>query len=84
MVEKRVHDLDILFHPKSVAMIGASPRPRSTGRRWITAYINLGFQGKIFPVNPSSDYTLGFKTYASVLDIPDEIDLAMFAIPSSG
>ena len=83
MVERNLHDLDVLFHPKSVAMIGASARPNSPGQRWITSFIKLGFQGKIFPVNPSSEYTLGFKTYASVLDIPDEIDLAMFAVPST-
>ena len=83
MASAKSYDLNLLFHPKNVAMIGVSPRPMSPGQRWITSFINLGFQGQIFPVNPRLESVLGFKAYASVLEVPGQIDLAMFAIPSA-
>lgn len=81
MIENEKHPLDVLFHPKSVAMI-ASVKPNSTGNHWMTSFTNLGYSGKIYPVNTSAGEVLGHKTYASVPDIPGPVDLAMFGIPS--
>jgi acyl-CoA synthetase (NDP forming) len=44
--------------------------------------INGGFAGEIYPVHPKAEEILGKKVYASILDIPGEVDLAVFAIPS--
>ena len=76
-------DLDPLFYPRSIAVIGATPRKGKSwdsGNSYIAASIEQSFQGKIFPVHPKADTILGYKAYASVLDIPDEIDLAIFTI----
>jgi acetyl-CoA synthetase (ADP-forming)/acetyltransferase len=81
MIEKENHPLDVLFYPKSVAMI-ASVKPHAPGNRWITTYTNLGYSGKIYPVNANAGDSLGHKTYASVLDLPGPVDLALFGIPS--
>jgi acyl-CoA synthetase (NDP forming) len=60
----------------------ASAKPNAPGNRWVASFTNLGFTGKIFPVNSSPESSLGHKTYARVTDIPDSVDLAMFGIPS--
>ena len=81
------NELDRLFYPKSIAVIGASPAINplimDQGRNYILGSIGQNFKGKIYPVHPKAADTLGFKSYASVLDIPDEIDLAIFTVPAS-
>ncbi len=52
-----------------------------SGNSWIAGALKLGFQGAIYPVHPKAQTILGYKAYASVRDIPDEIDLAIFTIP---
>lgn len=81
------HDFDNLFMPRNIAVIGASPRKNwgwSSGNAWISGSIAMGYQGTIFPVHPSAKSIMGFRAYPSVLDIPTEIDLAIFTIPLSG
>ncbi|MFT5539500.1 MAG: acetyl coenzyme A synthetase (ADP forming)-like protein, partial [Alphaproteobacteria bacterium] len=71
-----------IFHPKSVAVIGASAEDGKIGNSVMKNLINGGFAGEIYPVHPKADEILGKKVYASILDIPGEVDLAVFAIPS--
>ena len=71
-----------IFHPKSVAVIGASSEDGKIGNSVMKNLINGGFAGSIHPVHPKADEILGKKVYASVLDIPGDVDLAVFAIPS--
>jgi acetyl coenzyme A synthetase (ADP forming)-like protein len=71
-----------IFHPKSVAVIGASAEDGKIGNSVMKNLINGGFKGDIHPVHPKAEEILGKKVYASVLDIPGEVDLAVFAIPS--
>ncbi|MFH1123414.1 MAG: CoA-binding protein [Pseudomonadota bacterium] len=88
MSQQEHKELDRLFYPKNVAMVGASPKKGiginawSSGNAYIAGSINQGFQGNIFPVHPSGENILGFKTYRSVREIPVEIDLAIFTVPS--
>ena len=44
--------------------------------------INGGYQGKIYPINPSADEIMGMKAYKSVKDVPGPVDVAVFAIPA--
>ena len=86
-MEARTHELDTLFYPKNIAVVGVSPsingfRP-DQGRNYIQGSINQNFSGKIFPVHPKAMDTLGFKTYARVTDIPEEVDLAIFTVPAT-
>ncbi len=78
----RLSDLRDLFYPKSVAIIGAS---RTLGKPGFNIVWNLkqhGFSGRIYPVNPNADRILDMKCYPSVLDVPDEVDLAIIAVPA--
>ena len=77
-------NLDRLFYPKNIAVIGASPKKRwgwSSGNSWIAGSFKLGFQGPIYPVHPKAKTILGLKAYQSILDIPDDIDFAIFTVP---
>ncbi len=71
-----------IFNPRSVAVIGASRDPTKVGHTVLKNIINSGYKGRIYPVNPKADEILGLKSYKSVSEIPDEVDLALIAIPA--
>jgi len=73
--------LEKFFNPRSVAIIGATPKEGKVGRVIIENFIKR-FKGEIYPVNPSYDEVLGLKCYRSVKDIPGDVDLAVIAIPA--
>jgi acyl-CoA synthetase (NDP forming) len=71
-----------LFYPESLAVIGAS---RTVGKPGYNIVWNLkqhGFKGRIYPVNPNAEKILDLKCYPTVLDIPDEVDVAIIAVPA--
>ncbi len=74
--------LDAILKPKSVAVVGASATPGKIGYTVVYNLIKDGYTGKIFPINPSSSEILGLKTYASVLDVPEEIETAVITVPA--
>ncbi|MEU1803637.1 acetate--CoA ligase family protein [Streptomyces sp. NPDC019937] len=71
-----------LMRPRSVTVVGASNEPGKIGNSVMRNLIDGGFPGEIHPVNPKADDILGRKAYASVLDVPGEVDVAVFAIPA--
>ncbi len=75
--------LEAFFDPKSVAVIGASTSPEKLGYAVLENLVKGGYSqvGKIYPINPKADEILGERVYASVLDVPGEIDLAVIVIP---
>ena len=75
--------LEAFFDPKSVAVVGASTSPEKLGYAVLENLVNGGYAeiGKIFPINPKADEILGQKAYPSVLDVPENIDLAVIVIP---
>jgi acetyltransferase len=75
--------LKALFAPRSVAVIGASTKPDSLGRVVFKNILFYGYTGVVYPVNPKAHSILGVKAYPSVLDIPDEIDLAVIIVPAA-
>jgi len=73
--------LAAILKPRSVAVIGATPRRGSLGRELLNNVIKSDFRGVVYPVHPKAPYVLSMKAYPSVLDIPDEIDLAVVVVP---
>ncbi|MEV6794389.1 acetate--CoA ligase family protein [Streptomyces sp. NPDC051320] len=71
-----------LMQPRSVAVIGASSEEGKIGNSVMRNLIDGGFPGDIHPVNPKADDILGRKAYKSVMDVPGEPDVAVFAIPA--
>jgi acetyltransferase len=75
-------NLDKIFNPKSVAIIGASDTEGSVGHAIVKNFTQLSFAGKVYFVNNKKPEIMGVKTYPSVDKIPEEIDLAMIATPA--
>jgi acyl-CoA synthetase (NDP forming)/RimJ/RimL family protein N-acetyltransferase len=78
---RSVHNV---LHPSSVAVIGASTDPSKIGHAVLANLLRGNFTGPVFPVNPDARSVRGVRAYASVTDIPDEVDLAVVAVPASG
>lgn len=73
--------LDCIFRPESIAVIGASRRKGSIGREFLRNLLGYEFNGKVFPVNPKADVISSMKVYRTVLQIYDDIDLAVIVVP---
>ncbi len=77
------HIVDLFINPKSVAVIGASKNPTKGGHRITKNLVTNKFKGKIYPINPNSVGKLfGLDFKKSVLEIEEEVDLAIFYIPN--
>ncbi|MEO7129620.1 MAG: acetate--CoA ligase family protein [Rhodoferax sp.] len=71
-----------MMQPNAIAVIGASAEAGKIGNSVMKNLINGGYKGKIYPIHPKATEILGYKTYKSVKEVPDEIDTAVFAIPA--
>lgn len=78
-----IYNLDRIFHPESVAVIGASEKENSVGNALMTNLKNGHFSGKIIPINPKHKKVSGIKTLESIKQSRDPIDLAIIATPIS-
>lgn len=76
------HQLSSLFHPASIAVLGASERVGSVGHKVMTNLIRNQFQGNLFPVNPKHRTVLKYPCYPSVADIDQKVDLAIITTPA--
>lgn len=74
-------DIGYLFNPSSIAVIGASNNTGKVGYTVLNNIIESGYQGNIYPINPKNPSILGIKAYKSILDITEEVDVAIFVIP---
>src|SRR5262245_5477013 len=70
-----------LLGPDSVAVIGASRRRETVGREILRNIVTGGFTGDVYPVNPRASSLEGLRCLASVADLPDNVDLAVIAVP---
>lgn len=68
--------------PRSVAVIGASTDPEKVGNAVLTNLLRASFTGPVYPVNAEHTSVRGVRAYPTVRDIPDEVDLAIAAVPS--
>jgi len=75
-------EFEPVFSPKSIAIIGASRSPVKLGYQSLKAILDAEYQGKIYPINPNAETIGEYKAYPSILDVPDEIDLAVVSLPS--
>lgn len=81
-ISKKVRNLDAVFNPGSIAVIGASREPNKIGHVIVKNFVDGGFSGKVYPVNPNSEEILGLKSYKSVLDIREKVDSAVISVPA--
>ncbi|MDH5695524.1 MAG: CoA-binding protein [Dehalococcoidia bacterium] len=77
-----VEQLDHIFSPRSIAVVGASVNPEKVGFMCVANLLEVGFGGRVYPVNPGLSELFGLRVYPSVTAIPGEVDLAIVAIPA--
>lgn len=77
-----VENLHRLFHPREVAVIGASKNPGKLGYHVMKSLTQGGFKGSLFPINPGESELFGAKAYASLADVPHAVDLAVVVLPA--
>ncbi len=75
-------DLRPLFHPEAIAIIGASADKSKFSSLVVAVMDMLGYKGRLYLVNPNTNAIPGKKVYATVLDIPCPLDLAVIFVPS--
>lgn len=82
-MSNRENIIHTLFHPRSVAVIGASTIPMRGGNRILENLIQNKYPGIIYPVNPKGGKSFGLKFYQSLFEINDEIDVAIIFVPNT-
>src|SRR5881296_155817 len=75
-------DIDAIFHPRSIAVVGASANPDTPGYDYLNSLKQFGYKGHIYPVNPKGGEILGLAAYASLRDVPGDVDYVISCIPS--
>jgi acetyl coenzyme A synthetase (ADP forming)-like protein len=71
-----------LLRPRTVAVIGAGRRRATIGHEILRNLLTGGFTGAVYPVNSTAHAVAGVRAYPSVLDVPDDVDLAVVAVPA--
>ena len=85
--EGAVHPLDVIFHPRAVALVGVpSSESQGASRGFFTSLLEQDFpdrhDGRIYPINPKVEEIKGIKAYASLLETPDPVDHVISLIPA--
>ena len=75
-------NLDKFFKARNVAIVGVSRDPRKVGHVILRNFMDGKFEGNLFVVNPNTDEILNHKSYKSLTQIPEPIDLAVIAVPA--
>ena len=73
-------DFETMFHPRSVAFIGVSASRND--RNFISFYLNQGFKGRIYPVNPKASEIMGYKAYPNIGSVPEKVDFVIVSVPA--
>ena len=70
-----------LFSPRSIAFVGASNTVTKWGFLILFNLLDGGYTGRVYPINPKDKEVMGLAAYPSVLDVPEDIDLAIIVVP---
>lgn len=74
--------LEKILRPKSIALIGASRKEGSLGKKILESILRLPYKGKIYPINPKADVIEGIRVYPAVSALPEVPDLAIILLPA--
>jgi acyl-CoA synthetase (NDP forming) len=84
MMRTPKEQLDSIFRPRSVAIVGASNNPDRWGHSTIRSVLDLSqFRGEVYPINPKEELVHGLKAYKSVMDVPGPVDLVVIVVNAS-
>lgn len=80
----RSGELRDILAPRTISVIGATPRAGSMGRQVFANLIDFGFTGRVYPVHPTAQSVRSVRAYRTVRDVPEPVDLAVVVIPRDG
>ena len=83
MTSRKTVDFEAIFHPKSVAIVGASNNRLKFAGLFVRALLDFGFAGEVYPVNPQEPEVAGLRAYPTVLDIPSRVDFGIITVPAA-
>lgn len=81
-MSETVEELKKILSPKSIAVIGASRTHMKIGHETLLNVLIHRYEGEVYPINPNAHEIMGLKCYPSVLEVPDEIDMALITVPA--
>ncbi len=74
--------LNCLLRPRSIAVVGASSVPGKIGYTVVDNLLKSGYEGAIYPINPTASEILGLKVYGNIVDVPGSIEAAVITVPA--
>ncbi len=75
--------IEAIFHPRSIAVVGASANPNTPGYDYLSSLQKFGFSGDLYPVNPRAEEILGLPAFPSLRDVPGQVDYVISCIPAT-
>ncbi len=82
MTAAQFAEIDAIFNPRSVAVVGASSNPDTPGYDYLASILEFGYKGRLYPVNPKGGEILGLPVYRSLDEVPGDVDYVISCIPS--
>jgi len=76
-----VRSIERILRPSSIAVVEASPEPKSVGQDLVRNLLAGGFAGEVYPVNRDAETVEGLRAYRSVTEVPGPVDMALIAVP---
>ena len=77
-------ELNFLFNPQQIAVVGASKNPQKIGYSVVDNIVKSGYEGEVYPINPRENEICGLQCYNSINDVPnDQVDLAVITVPAA-
>ena len=81
MFEEKLKEFESIFHPKTIAVAGASPNENKMGSLWVKSFISAGFPGTVCPVGPSEGTICGLNIFPNLRLVPGEVDYVVVCVP---
>jgi len=76
-------ELEAIFHPRAIAVVGASANRDSPGYDYVLSLVEYGFRGAIYPINPRLEELLGHRAYPSLEAVPGPVDYVVSCVPNT-
>src|SRR3990170_5727391 len=76
-------EIEAIFHPRAVAVVGASANPDTPGYDYVRSLQEFGYSGGIYPVNPRAQEILGLRAFPSLRDVPGRVDYVISCVPAA-
>ncbi|MHA1363664.1 MAG: acetate--CoA ligase family protein [Candidatus Freyarchaeota archaeon] len=80
MSKDLVSEIDEIFRPRSVAVVGVSDKSNRLGNLLLYSFLDMGFEGKLYPINPREETVMGLKCYPSVREVDGPVDLVIVSV----